>query len=92
MQMDDDGAVARRQILDAVGNQLRDDHPPVVRETLERLKREGYADDDARELIAIALASEIFHAAKDGYDEARYRAALEGLPDLPLDEGSEQDC
>lgn len=83
--MEDDAELARAAILDAVENQLRDNDPPMARQTLERLVREGYSDDDARELIAVALATEIYHAARDGYDEARYRASLEALPDLPFD-------
>lgn len=85
-EMEDDSALARETILDAVENQLRDNTPPTVRKTLERLIREGYSDDDARELIAVALATEIFNAARDGYDEARYRDSLEALPELPFDE------
>ena len=92
MRMEDDGAFAREQILEVVDNQLRDNNPPMVRETLERLKREGCAEDEARELIAVVLANEIFNAARDGYDEARYRAHLEGLPELPFEDDDELDA
>ncbi|MCC5884895.1 MAG: hypothetical protein JJT88_00505 [Gammaproteobacteria bacterium] len=88
--MEEDSELARAAILEAVENQLRDNNPPMVRETLERLIREGYSDDEARELIAVALAVEIYNAASDGYDEARYRVGLEGLPDLPLEDDDEQ--
>lgn len=87
--MEEDSELARAAILEAVGNQLRDNDPPMVRKTLERLIREGYSDDEARELIAVALAVEIYNSANDGYDEARYRAGLDGLPELPLDDEDE---
>lgn len=84
--MEDDAEMARELILDAVQNQLRDNDPPMVRKTLERLKRAGHSDDEAREMIAIALATEIHNAAENGYDEARYGASLEALPELPSED------
>ena len=84
--MEDDSGMAREAILEVVENQLRDNDPPMVRKTLDRLIGEGYSDDEARDLIAVALATEIFHAAQDGYNEARYRANLDSLPELPVDD------
>lgn len=87
--MEEDNEMARELILDAVGNQLRDNDPPMVRETFERLIGEGFSDDEVRELIAVALAHEIFCAAEDGYQQARYRSFLEGLPELPFEDDGE---
>lgn len=84
--MEDDSGMAREAILEVVENQLRDNDPPMVRKTLDRLIGEGYSDDEARDLIEVPLANEIFHAAQDGYKEARYRANLDSLPELPADD------
>lgn len=74
----------RAAILAAVDEQLAQGEPPEVRATLERLVAEGYTREGARELIASAVASELFAVMASGepYDEARYKAALARLPHL----------
>jgi hypothetical protein len=37
-------------LLDVVDNQLRDDTPPVARETFERLQSEDYTDQHDKEI------------------------------------------
>src|SRR5437773_405662 len=75
----------RRAILEVVHNQLRDGKPPETRITRDRLMAEGYSREEALELIACAVTSEIFDVLKSRqpYDEARYLAALRALPRLP---------
>lgn len=79
---------AREAIFEALENQLRENDPPEVRETLDRLIGAGHSRDDAKRLIAIVLASEIFDVLKTqkGYDNDRYVARLRQLPDLSWQE------
>jgi hypothetical protein len=81
----------RQIILDVVHNQLRDGTPPETATTLERLIREGHSREQAMELIAAVVTSEIFGVLKEGrpYDGARYVAALHALPRMPW-EGQEE--
>lgn len=82
---EDDSELARDALLDAVGNQLRDNNPPETRETLDRLVDAGHSSDEARRLIAAVLASEFFNVlqSSSGFDEARYISRLKLLPEMP---------
>ena len=75
----------RRALFEIVENQLRDGTPPETRSTLDRLMGDGFSRDQALELIACVVSSEIFDVLKSGqvYQEARYLAGLRALPRLP---------
>jgi hypothetical protein len=75
----------RAAILEVVDNQLRDGTPPETRATLKRLMADGVPENEARELIACVVSTEIFDVLKSGqpYQEARYVAGLRSLPRLP---------
>ena len=79
----------RRALLEVVDNQLRDNTPPETRTTLDRLIEEGRSRNEAIELIACVVSTEIFHVLKSGrtYDNARFVAALQALPRLPWEIG-----
>jgi hypothetical protein len=70
-------------ILAVVDQQLRDNTPPETRRTFERLVAQGYAPHDARRLIGNVVAQEIFAVMQreEAYNEQRYVAAVQGLPD-----------
>ena len=77
---------AIHEILD---NQLRDNDPPETQATLDRLLSIGIDRNEARRLIALAIAGEIYDILKLGkdFDLDRYVGRLAGLPDTPwLDE------
>ncbi len=75
----------RAAVLQLVEKQLTSGNPPETRQTLERLVGMGYSREGAINLIATAVASEIFDvmARGEAYDAARYLAALARLPQLP---------
>lgn len=77
----------RAAIMQVVENQLRDNAPPETRQTFERLCSAGYSAEQARELIAAVVATEIFDVLKyhEPFDQARFVAALKRLPKLPFD-------
>jgi hypothetical protein len=50
----------KNAVLEIVDNQLRDNTPPETRQTYQRLLKEGYNDQETRELIGVVVSSEIF--------------------------------
>ena len=75
----------KNAVLEIVDNQLRDNTPPETRQTYQRLLKEGYSDQEARELIGVVVSSEIFEVMKNKqtYDRERYIAWLQKLPQKP---------
>ena len=83
--MADDPDRVKRGILDVIENQLRENSPPEVKATLNRLIAAGYSNADAKHLIGCALVVEILGLMKTDkpYNETRYLANLAKLPKLP---------
>ena len=79
--------IVKKSLLKAVDNQLRDNTPPETKETYKRLRHDGYSHQEACELIAAVLATEIYNVLKyqRNYDEEKYIADLKRLPALPED-------
>ncbi|HMA87564.1 MAG TPA: hypothetical protein VKP89_02340 [Burkholderiales bacterium] len=79
---------ARAVIFDVIENQIRNNDPPETRQTLDRLVGAGHSRAEAKRLIACVLATELFDVMKSEkpYDNARYVANLERLPELPWEE------
>jgi len=73
------------EILTAVDNQLRDNNPAATRDTLDRLKKEGRSDTDAKRLIGAVLAAEMYEVLKSRqpFSLDRYVRNLNRLPVLP---------
>ncbi len=72
-------------ILEVVDTQLRDGTPPETRQTFDRLVARGYTPEGARQLLAHVVVHEIFTVMARGehYDQTRFVAALDRLPELP---------
>jgi len=81
----------RAAFLEVVENQLRDNDPPETRQTLERLRAEGYSARDAKRLIAAVASVEIYDILKhqQAFNQARFIAALHKLPEMPRDDAEE---
>jgi hypothetical protein len=71
--------------IEVVENQIRENNPPITKLTFNRLTMEGYSMDEAKRLIAAVLAQEIFTMMQKSevFNEKRYTAALQQLPELP---------
>jgi hypothetical protein len=80
--------VLRQAILETVDNQIKLKKPPATVQTLERLKKMGYSEEDARLLIGQCVAIEIFYVFKEStpFDEKRFINNLNKLPDEPFDD------
>lgn len=77
----------KAMIMEVVDNQLRAKDPPETHSTLERLIAEGHSENEAKELIACVVTTEIFDVMKnkEEFDRQRYIDALNKLPQLPWD-------
>ncbi len=75
----------RAAIMEVVDNQLRDLDPPETRQTFDRLRAEGFSDEEAKRLLGCVVAAEIFEVLKRGevFNPARYATALARLPKMP---------
>jgi len=87
MQDSETNPEAGRLILEVVENQIRDNHPPETRQTIDRLVAEGYTADEARRLVSTAVTVEIFHILRDRerFDPQRFVWNLAHLPRQPWD-------
>jgi hypothetical protein len=72
-------------ILDVVEKQLVANTPPQTRETLCRLKEQGFSEDDAKHLIGSAIVAEMHSVVSEGrpFNEERFLKQLKGLPRMP---------
>ena len=79
-------------ILEVVQNQIRDNDPPETRQTVERLKGEGYSPDEARRLVSTAVTIELFHIMRDHeeFNRERYIWNLAHLPREPWDKDGKE--
>lgn len=75
-----------KNISEIIDKQVQNNDPPEVRQTIERLKREGRSADEARQLISAAAIVEVFHTVCDHKQSSeRYLWNLKRLPQLPWD-------
>ena len=80
-----DPTMAREAIIEIIENQLREETPPETKTTFDRLIAEGHSRDETMKLIGCVLSQEMFEILKhqQTFDEPRYVAALQALPELP---------
>ena len=72
-------------MLEVVENQIRENEPKEVAETLARLVKLGFTRERAMHQIASVLIVETFKVmqGQEEFDEARYIYLLKQLPELP---------
>ncbi|GEM77125.1 hypothetical protein [Vibrio sagamiensis] len=77
------------ELLEIIENQLEDDNPIKVKETLMRLMMTGTSREDAVAMMACAMSIEVFDVMKkEGqFDLKRYTDHLNQLPNLSFMEG-----
>lgn len=83
--MSEDDLLTEEHLIEVVENQLAENNPKRVKETLMRLTLEGMERELAMELIACALSVEIVDVLQNGkpFDNARYDRNLDLLPETP---------
>ncbi len=55
----------KQTLLEIVENQLRENNPPMVRITFERLKKSGYTEQQAKEKIAAVVIENLYGVLKE---------------------------
>lgn len=77
----------REQIFEIIKNQLKDNDPKETKETLDRLKKEGFDDFQSKQMIGQCLAVELFDMMKHRkqYNNERYIKNLLALPKEPFE-------
>jgi hypothetical protein len=75
----------RKIFLEIINNQIRDNNPPETKQTLDRLISEGISEKESMDMIGCVVISEIFDVLKnkEDFNEQRYIAALNKLPEQP---------
>jgi peroxiredoxin family protein len=83
--MKTESSIAQEAVFEIIENQLRDNNPPITKETYTRLKSDGFSHDDTMKLIGCAMTTEIYEIMKQSqpFDEERYAQNLKNLPELP---------
>ncbi len=76
---------AGKAIIQAVRNQICQNKPPEVRETFDRLLREGHPKDEVYRMLGCVLTTESYDLMEQGrvFDELLYAKRLRDLPKLP---------
>jgi hypothetical protein len=77
--------ILRAQMFSIVDNQMESNDPPETKLTLDRLKKEGCSEEEARQFIAQCVAYEMFGVLKnqEEFNEERYIRNLKNLPEEP---------
>lgn len=85
--MEDYNPRLRAAYLEAVDTQLKSGEPPEAKETYERLKREGFSEEETRVLLAQVIAVESFCILKEKkpFNRERFVRNLRNLPAQPLE-------
>jgi hypothetical protein len=75
----------RDQIFGIIENQIEANDPPETKDTLARLKKEGYDEFTAMQLIGQCVTLELMDVMQNGneFDEERYIQNLNNLPKEP---------
>ncbi|WP_062269669.1 hypothetical protein [Endozoicomonas arenosclerae] len=83
--MSDDDLVTEAHLLEIVENQLSENNPKRVKETLLRLTMTGMERQEAMDYIACALSVEIIDILQNEvpFNLKRYEQNLDKLPDTP---------
>ena len=86
--MKTESSIAQEAVFEIIENQLRDNNPPITKETYTRLKSDGFSHDDTMKLIGCAMTTEIYEIMKHRhpFDEERYAQNLNNLPELPWED------
>ena len=89
--MEKGSEIAKATIFEIIENQIRDNNPREVRQTLKRLLSEGQTKEEAMKLIGCAVAVEIFEIMKQKkpFNESRYVENLSRLPEMPWEDDEE---
>jgi hypothetical protein len=83
--MNEEHLATQELLFEVLENQMADNHPKQVKETLMRLCMTGHSREDAMELMACALAPEMEAVIErqEAFNLQRYVEHLALLPEMP---------
>lgn len=83
--IDNDDLMGGEAVIEIVENQLTENNPARVKETLMRLMLEGIDREEAIQYIACALCVELVDVVNNqaAFNEQRYSTNLDALPEMP---------
>ena len=78
--------IVRKQILEIIKNQMKQNDPPETNLTYKRLTEQGFSDFEAKQYIGQCVAVELFEVFKNErlFDEKKFVANLKNLPKEPM--------
>ncbi len=85
VMVDSDDLMDGEAVIEIVENQLAENNPPRVKETLMRLMLEGVDREEAVQYIACALCVELVDVVNHqaAFNVQRYNNNLDALPEMP---------
>ncbi len=89
----DDSASVNDAVFEVLENQMRHGTPPETKLTYDRLLLAGHSHDEVMPMLAAVLLCEMDDMVRDQktFNEARFVAALNKLPELPADHDDDDD-
>ena len=66
----------KKMILEVVDNQLRENNPPVTKESYDKLIDAGYSVSEAKEKIGAVVIEEIYDVMKENQPYIRRRYGI----------------
>ncbi|USE36170.1 hypothetical protein [Endozoicomonas sp. SCSIO W0465] len=83
--IDSDDLMGGEAVIEIVENQLAENNPARVKETLMRLMLEGVEREEAIQYIACALCVELVDVVNHQatFNEQRFNTNLDALPEMP---------
>lgn len=76
---------AGEPVIQAIKEQIRQNDPPETKETFDRLRREGHAEEEVYRMLGCVMTSEIYDVMKGErvFDRDLYVRRLRAPPKLP---------
>jgi hypothetical protein len=80
--------ILNEQFKQIVLNQLKDNNPPITKETYNRLLAEGFDEEKTIELLSYAVSNAVYNSLKNErpFDENELAKMMKQLPKMPWEE------
>ena len=83
--MEESNPFLGEQFKKVIRNQIRNNNPPITKETYNRLISEGINEKEATRLLACVVSTETYNMLKESrsFDINEYEKMMRKLPKLP---------
>ena len=85
--MQESNPILGEQFKELIWNQIKNNDPPITKETYHRLVSEGFDENETIRLMACVVSTETYYVLKykRPFDEKRYEKMMRKLPKMPWD-------